>query len=215
MTTFNYADQVCSLMAGLAIVSSLLVVGQAVRNPVNAVLWLIVAFVAVACYLITAGMTFIGLSYVIVYVGAIAVLFLFVVMMLNLANQSGLETTTPTSNSVSFGNKMWPVALLIGLTGALTLLPLSGDLSLVTEAPLSLLKLLNWALYGGPEPLLTGAEGLAPTWSSTLSLDAVSPTSQVQALGLTLYTYGALWLFLISILLMLAMIVPLALAFTP
>ena len=213
MSTFHYADQVCSLIATLAVVSALLVVGQAVRSPVNAVLWLIVAFVAVACYLITAGMTFLGLSYVIVYVGAIAVLFLFVVMMLNLTELSGPDTLAPTLKAA---NQTWPLALLIGLTGALSLLPLSADLSLVTEAPLALMDLLNQALYGASEEAsLSAASTVEAAWSGALSLDTVSPTSQVQALGLTLYTHGALWLLLISVLLMLAMIVPLALAFTP
>lgn len=212
MSSFQYADQVCSFMAALAVVSALLVVGQAVRQPVNAVLWLIVAFVAVACYLITAGMTFLGLSYIIVYVGAIAVLFLFVVMMLNLTELQLRETTSPSSNPA----QTWPVVILIGVTGALALLPLSSELTLVTEAPLALLEILNGYLYGsvdGQSELSTGSVEAA--WSGALSLDQVSTTSQVQALGLTLYTHGALWLLLISVLLMLAMIVPLALAFTP
>jgi NADH-ubiquinone oxidoreductase chain 6 len=147
---------------------------------------------------------------VIVYVGAIAVLFLFVVMMLNVANLSGADTPTPT---LSPANKMWPVAILIGLTGALSLLPLSGDLSLVTEAPIAILDFVNRSLYGVPSEV-SAYDSVGTVWTGALSVDLVSPTSQVQALGLTLYTHGALWLLLISILLMLAMIVPLALAFT-
>jgi len=53
------------------------------RNPVISVLFLIAVFVNVACYLILLGINFIGLTYIILYVGGIAILFLFVLMMLN------------------------------------------------------------------------------------------------------------------------------------
>ena len=54
------------------------------RNPVHSVLWLIVAFFNAAGLMLLAGAEFIALLLVIVYVGAVAVLFLFVVMMLNI-----------------------------------------------------------------------------------------------------------------------------------
>ena len=53
------------------------------RNPVHSVLWLILAFFNAAGLMLIAGAEFIALLLVIVYVGAVAVLFLFVVMMLN------------------------------------------------------------------------------------------------------------------------------------
>ena len=53
------------------------------RNPVHAVLWLIVAFFNGAGLMVLVGAEFIAMLLVIVYVGAVAVLFLFVVMMLN------------------------------------------------------------------------------------------------------------------------------------
>lgn len=65
-----------------AIFSGILVITS--KNPVISVLFLISVFVNVAGYLILLGVGFIGISYLIVYVGAIAILFLFVVMMLNL-----------------------------------------------------------------------------------------------------------------------------------
>jgi len=52
-------------------------------NPVISVLFLVTVFALAACYLLTLGVSFVGLAYLIVYVGAVAVLFLFVVMMLN------------------------------------------------------------------------------------------------------------------------------------
>jgi NADH-quinone oxidoreductase subunit J len=54
------------------------------RNPVHAVLWLIVAFFNAAGLMVLVGAEFIAMLLVIVYVGAVAVLFLFVVMMLDI-----------------------------------------------------------------------------------------------------------------------------------
>ena len=69
------------LLAGIALISSIMVISA--RNPVHSVLFLILAFFNAAGLLILMEMEFLSLIFVVVYVGAIAVLFLFVVMMLN------------------------------------------------------------------------------------------------------------------------------------
>ena len=65
-----------------AILSALLVVTS--KNPVMSILFLISLFLHVSGYLVLLGLGFMGISYLILYIGAIAILFLFVVMMLNL-----------------------------------------------------------------------------------------------------------------------------------
>ena len=70
------------LFAGLTIASAILVIFA--RNPVHSVLWLIVAFFNAAGLMLLVGAEFIAMLLVIVYVGAVAVLFRFVVMMLNI-----------------------------------------------------------------------------------------------------------------------------------
>ena len=69
------------LMAAVAVVSALLVVTA--RNPVHSVLWLILAFFSSAGLFVLMGAEFLAMLLVVVYVGAVAVLFLFVVMMLD------------------------------------------------------------------------------------------------------------------------------------
>ena len=54
------------------------------RNPVHSVLWLILAFLSAAGLFVLVGAEFVAMLLVIVYVGAVAVLFLFVVMMLDI-----------------------------------------------------------------------------------------------------------------------------------
>jgi len=70
------------LFATLTIASALAVIFA--RNPVHSVLWLIVAFFNAAGLMLLLGAEFIAMLVVIVYVGAVAVLFLFVVMMLDI-----------------------------------------------------------------------------------------------------------------------------------
>ncbi len=69
------------LFAALTVLSSLMVVSA--RHPVHAVLWLILAFFNAAGLFLLAGAEFLAMLLVIVYVGAVAVLFLFVVMLLD------------------------------------------------------------------------------------------------------------------------------------
>ncbi|MBB5221822.1 NADH-quinone oxidoreductase subunit J [Amaricoccus macauensis] len=69
------------LFAIVAVVSGVLVVFA--RNPVHSVLWLILAFFSAAGLFVLLGAEFVAMLMLIVYVGAVAVLFLFVVMMLD------------------------------------------------------------------------------------------------------------------------------------
>ena len=69
------------LFATICIASGVMTIGA--RNPVHSVLWLILAFFNAAGLFLTLGAEFIAMLLVIVYVGAVAVLFLFVVMMLD------------------------------------------------------------------------------------------------------------------------------------
>ena len=70
------------LFAALTIAPAILVIFA--RNPVHSVLWLILAFFNAAGLMLLMGAEFVAMLLVIVYVGAVAVLFLFVVMMLDI-----------------------------------------------------------------------------------------------------------------------------------
>ena len=69
----------------IAIVSAIMVTAS--KNTVPSVFFLILDFISVSCLFIMIGAEFLGMIMLIVYVGAVAVLFLFVVMMLNVAQQ--------------------------------------------------------------------------------------------------------------------------------
>ena len=69
------------LLAAVAVAGGLMVVTA--RNPVHSVLWLILTFFSSAGLFVLLGAEFLAMLLVVVYVGAVAVLFLFVVMMLD------------------------------------------------------------------------------------------------------------------------------------
>ena len=66
----------------LAVISGVLVITT--RNAVISVFNLIVLYILVAFYLIFIGITYLGISYIVIYIGAIAILFLFVIMMIDI-----------------------------------------------------------------------------------------------------------------------------------
>ncbi|MBD3754036.1 MAG: NADH-quinone oxidoreductase subunit J [Gammaproteobacteria bacterium] len=70
------------LLGAMAVISGLMVI--TVKNPVKAALWLVLAFISTAGVWIMAQAEFLGLVLILVYVGAVMVLFLFVVMMLDI-----------------------------------------------------------------------------------------------------------------------------------
>lgn len=91
------------LIAAIVILSAVFVI--AAKNPVHSVLWLILAFFSSAGLMVLIGAEFLAMLLIVVYVGAVAVLFLFVVMMLD------VDFVELKQGSLGY----WPFALLIGL----------------------------------------------------------------------------------------------------
>ncbi|MQP76328.1 NADH-quinone oxidoreductase subunit J [Stenotrophomonas sp. MYb238] len=83
MDWVNIAFWFFSIVAGVSALSVI-----SVRNPVYAVLCLILTFFSIACVWLLVGAEFLGVTLVLVYVGAVMVLFLFVVMMLDVETDS-------------------------------------------------------------------------------------------------------------------------------
>ena len=95
------------IFAFVAIVAAIMVTVS--KNTVHSVFFLILDFISVSCLFIMIGAEFLGMMMLIVYVGAVAVLFLFVVMMLNVAQQNN-----PLINSGENSSHI-PVGLIISL----------------------------------------------------------------------------------------------------
>ena len=89
----------------IAIISAIMVTVS--KNTVHSVFFLILDFISISCLFIMIGAEFLGMIMLIVYVGAVAVLFLFVVMMLNVAQQKNQWFASEASS------KHIPVGLII------------------------------------------------------------------------------------------------------
>src|ERR1700744_1517371 len=80
--TNNFNYNVLNIISVLSISFGIFII--ITNNPIISVLFLIGLFITVASYLMVLGINFIGLSYLLVYVGAVSILFLFILMLINI-----------------------------------------------------------------------------------------------------------------------------------
>ena len=200
------------LLAFGTLLSSVLLITS--KNPVIAVTFLIAVFVNAAGYLILTGIGFIGITYIILYVGAITVLFLFVIMMINIKLSDILETGSQYTKNL-------PLALSVGtlfLYEIFTIMPFSFNNISAISTLLDALTLLN-ALFLNSE--ISSLSSISSISDGGIIHTALNPSIadttftnflQIQAIGQNLYTYGATWLILCSMILLLAMVAPIFLS---
>jgi NADH-ubiquinone oxidoreductase chain 6 len=101
--TFNgYSVYNLDILSVIAILLGILVIIS--KNPIVSVLFLIGLFLSISGYLILTGLNFIGLSYLLVYVGAVSILFLFILMLINVRIS---ELLADSINSI-------PLAIIVG-----------------------------------------------------------------------------------------------------
>ena len=117
----------------IAIISAIMVTAS--KNTVHSVFFLILDFISISCLFILIGAEFLGMIRLIVYVGAVAVLFLFVVMMLNVAQQKN-QWFGATS-----GSKHIPVGMIVSLIIFFELLIVIGGWKLKPDLTNEFMKL--------------------------------------------------------------------------
>ena len=197
------------LLAFGTIISSVLVITS--KNPVIAVTFLIAVFMNAAGYLILLGVGFIGITYIILYVGAITVLFLFVIMMINIKLTDILETGSQYTKNL-------PLALTVGalyLFIMYTIMPftfnnvntLNNVLDFFTNLN-SLLLSASASAGSATEIISSSALAVNTALNPVIADTAISNFIQIQAIGFNLYSYGAILLIICSMLLLLAMVAP-------
>jgi NADH-ubiquinone oxidoreductase chain 6 len=187
------------VLAAGAILSGILVITS--KNPVIAVLFLISAFVNAAGYLLLLGVGFIGISYIIVYIGAITVLFLFVVMMINIKLVDILEVGSQYTKNL-------PLALTVGslfIYEIFTIIPFSYNNVSVVNLPIDLLNYVNGLIFSSN---ISSISEVNVTLNPSTPDTVFSNFLQIEALGQGLYTYGAMLLILCSVILLLSMLAP-------
>jgi NADH-ubiquinone oxidoreductase chain 6 len=98
--SFGYSTGFLNMLAILSIFLGIFII--ITKNPIISVLYLILLFSSISCYLIFIGIKFIGISYLLVYVGAVSILFLFILMLINII----------VSELISDTNNNLPLALI-------------------------------------------------------------------------------------------------------
>jgi NADH-ubiquinone oxidoreductase chain 6 len=102
--TAGYKDIFLDSFSIIAILCGIFVIVS--KNPIVSILFLIGLFLSISIYLILLGLNFIGLSYLLVYIGAVSILFLFILMLINIRIS---ELLNESSNSI-------PLAAIIGIS---------------------------------------------------------------------------------------------------
>lgn len=175
-----------------------------IKNPIGSLISLIMLFASISVYLIFIGLTFIGFSYLIVYIGAVSILFLFILMLINIRTS---ELQSNNSNSI-------PLALSTGILlnyALFQLLPYYTAVinsfnnkinNVIDYLPLSSSNSLS--TYLGKSLDISSTNVMLVTsnsWDNN-----ITETSHISAIGNILYTTYNIWLLLASVILLLAMV---------
>ena len=135
--------EIAFYLSGLvAVLATLGVITNA--NPVHALLYLIVSLIAVAMVFFSLGAPFAGALEIIVYAGAIMVLFVFVVMMLNLGEETAAQERAWLQPRTWLGPALLAAVLLLILIATLWL----GDIGLVIQGETLTAKAVGITLFG-------------------------------------------------------------------
>ena len=186
------------VLAFAAILSGILVITA--KNPVISVLFLISVFINVAGYLVLLGVAYIGLAYLIIYVGAIAILFLFVIMMLNLRLVELIDTGQEYTQNL-------PLGAIIGALFFFELLSIlphslfeqSGFFHLPAiynlEKGLGFFHFINSIILGtndSTNPLAQNISNVHVTFNPVVADNNFTSFLQIESIGQGLYTYASL-----------------------
>jgi NADH-ubiquinone oxidoreductase chain 6 len=172
------------------------------KNPVISVIFLITTFVQAAGYLILIGINFIGISYVVIYVGAIAVLFLFVIMMINIKLTDILETGSQYTKNLPLAIAI--VSLFIFII--FTIIPFNFNNVPALSILLDKITYLNSIFSSSNAVPINLINSIVNNYFVTSLSDLIiTDFQQIEVLGHGLYTYGAVLLITLSVILLLAM----------
>ena len=198
--TNGYSVEILDVISIISIISGIFVIIS--KNPIVSVLFLIGLFLSISSYLIILGINFIGLSYLLVYVGAVSILFLFILMLINVRIS---ELLSNTSNSI-------PLAILVSIAFNYPLNQILPSYMIKGNYILHIFSISNNNFYNSYNEVfniiysssLDQSEILFvtdKTWDGNLA-----ETGHISSIGNIMYTTYSIWLILTSIILLLAMV---------
>lgn len=173
-----------------------------IKNPIGSLMCLIGLFGAISVYLIMTGLDFIGFSYLIVYIGAVSILFLFILMLINIRT-SELFSNNP--NSI-------PLALLIIILLNYTWFGLfPQEISYLEGSDYKIVNSLYSSVFfewiNSWEWVYDSIGNTNIMFVTSNNWDGfIAETSHIAGIGMIMYTVFNIWLLLASIILLLAMV---------
>ena len=169
------------------------------NNPIISIIFLITAFVNAAGYLILLGINFIGISYIVIYVGAIAVLFLFIILMINIKLTDILDTGYNFTKNLPLGLNIASLLLFIffSVAAQINLFPF--------YLPLPTTAVTGRGYSSTVGVTATLGVGATPKEGGISDINLLE-FSQIEVLGQILYTYASIFLIILSLILLLAML---------
>lgn len=197
--TNGYISNILDIISILAVFCGILVIVN--KNPIISVLFLIGLFASVSSYLIILGLSFIGLSYLIVYIGAVSILFLFILMLINIRIS---ELQSNTSNSI-------PLTIILGISISYSLFQLFPyDIAILSNFNSNINNNLynlyinkqnnyNYLINTNQNNDLLFVTG--KIWDGNLA-----ESNHITTIGNIMYTNYNIWLIIASFILLLAMV---------
>ena len=200
--TNGYRIEILDFISFISIFCGIFVIIS--KNPIVSVLFLIGLFLSIATYLIILGIGFIGLSYLLVYVGAVSILFIFILMLINIRIS---ELLSETSNSIPLAiitavcfnypiSEILPYSIAAFNSYTLNLNNTFNSIWSDNNNSYPLNKVFNSYKDNGEIAFVT-----SKTWDGSLA-----ETSHITSLGNIMYTSYSIWLILTSVILLLAMV---------
>lgn len=202
--TNGYRVEGLDIISIVSIVSGIFVIIS--KNPIVSVLFLICLFLSISGYLIILGISFVGLSYLLVYVGAVSILFLFILMLINvriseLLSNTGNSIALAVMITIAFNYPSYEILPHSMKTISNFLLNMSNILS---DNIISFYRNISNNIFGFNKNYFNNNEVYFVTgniWDGNLA-----ESGHISSIGNIMYTSHSIWLILTSIILLLAMI---------
>lgn len=180
------------------------------KKPIASLMSLIGLFASISIYLILSGLTYIGFSYLIVYIGAVSILFLFILMLIDIRTselQSNNWNSIPLAlfvaillNYTIFQLLPYYVAIINNyyskISNIIYYIPRSKYIDIITNAASEAHLKKNLGVNKANVMFVT-----SNGWDGN-----ITETSHISTIGNILYTSYSIWLFIVSVLLLLSMI---------
>lgn len=186
-------------MSTIALLSGILVIS--IKNPINALICLIALFGIISVYLIFCGLDYIGFSYLIVYIGAVSILFLFILMLISIRTS---ELQSNNSNSIPLGLFTLIILdyiLIETIPYNLTINSYMGNLYNEFTTKENYIDYLSTILGAQARDKFNIMYITSNSWDGN-----ITETGHITAIGDILYTSYNIWLILASLILLLAMV---------